>query len=81
MADWIGRLEPGLDMSVLNELDLAMGHARSIPVPFDQATHNPDYKTKLISMGYPLKNARDLVIETLIRHTDLPLGMNALDGD
>ncbi len=81
LAAWIAALEPGLDRSVLAELDLAIAHANAIPLSLENAVARPAFKSKLISMGFPLKNARDQVLQTLTKHTDLPLGINALDGD
>ena len=81
LKDWLDALEPGIGTSLLHELKLASDHASSIPVSLGDAVGDPNEKSKLVAMGFPLKNARALAMETLTKHTDLPLGLNALDGD
>jgi hypothetical protein len=48
-----------------------------VPSPFE---HSPTV-SRLISAGFPLKNARELAHEILTRTANLSLGFNSSDGD
>jgi hypothetical protein len=48
-----------------------------VPKPFD----DPDITVRLISMGFPLKNARAQLTTLMAATAGLTLGFNSSDGD
>ena len=70
-----------LAIEVTDELETASASARSVGVGIAEARNDPTQKRKLIAMGFPLRNARDLAIEMLGPATGLSLGFRSGDGD
>jgi hypothetical protein len=56
--------------------DIVAASAR-VPSPFDDAA----VSRRLIAVGFPLKNARELAHEVLALTANLTLGFNSSDGD
>ncbi len=63
------------------EIETAIRSAESVTVTLAEARSMPAEKRKLIAMGFPLRNAHDLVIDLLAASTGLSLGFKAGDGD
>jgi hypothetical protein len=65
---------------VASEMKTARGEVAGvvrIPSPFENATSSG----RLISAGFPLKNARELAHGLLTTRANLSLGFNSSDGD
>lgn len=67
--------------SVVTELDLAVARLRQIAGQANSPFADNAARGQLIALGFPLKNAHDVVFAAMSEAAGLSMGFNSLDGD
>jgi uncharacterized protein len=80
-AEVVAQESPGVEKSVLFDLDHAITALRGIDVSTDQAFRDAAYRGKLQAIRVALKSARDTAGDLIARGAELSFGFNAMDGD
>jgi uncharacterized protein len=81
LAQIVGQESPGVENSVLFDLDRAISVLRGIGLPADEALRDVDLRAKLEALRVSLKSARDTAGDIIARGAGLSFGFNAMDGD
>ena len=77
----VAQNSPGVESSVLFDLDRTVSVLRGIGIPAEEAFRNVDLRAKLEAMRVSLKSARDTAGDIIARGAKLSFGFNAMDGD
>jgi predicted lipoprotein len=81
LAQIVNQDSPGVENSILFDLDHAVTVLRGIGLPADAAFRDPAIRGKLEALRVSLKSARDTAGEAISRGAGLSFGFNAMDGD
>ena len=81
LARIVAQDSPGVENSVLFDLDRAISVLRGIGLPAEEAFRNADLRAKLEALRVSLKSARDTAGDSISRGAGLSFGFNAMDGD
>jgi predicted lipoprotein len=80
-AEVVAQESPGVENSILFDLDHAITVLRGIDVPASQAFREAADRGKLQAIRVALKSARDTAGSLIARGAGLSFGFNAMDGD
>jgi predicted lipoprotein len=72
---------PGVEDSIVFDLNHAIEVLRGLDKPITQAVHNEDLRAKLEALRVSLKSAATTAGDIISRSADLTFGFNAMDGD
>jgi len=72
---------PGVENSILFDLDHAIDVLKGINQPFAEAATNEDTRAKLEALRVGLKSAGQTAGDIIARSAGLSFGFNAMDGD
>jgi predicted lipoprotein len=72
---------PGVEDSILFDLNHAIEVLRGLDKPITQAVHNEDLRAKLEALRVSLKSAATTAGDIISRSAGLTFGFNAMDGD
>jgi uncharacterized protein len=72
---------PGVEDSIVFDLNHAIEVLRSIDKPIAEAVHNEDLRAKLEALRVSLKSAATTAGDIISRSAGLTFGFNAMDGD
>ena len=81
LAQIVAEDSPGVENSVLFDVDHAISVLRGINLPADEAFRDVDLRAKLEALRVSLKSARDIAGDSISRGAGLSFGFNAMDGD
>lgn len=81
LADEIARGDPGLARSVRGELERVLEIGRSLDAADGRPLTDPAVTEKLILMGFPLKNAREVAGEVLAEAANTPIRFTDSDAN
>jgi predicted lipoprotein len=80
-AQIVAQESPGVERSVLFDLNHAISVLRGIGLPADEAFRGEGSRAKLEALRVSLKSARDTAGSLIARGVALSFGFNAMDGD
>lgn len=80
-AQVVAQESPGVEKSVLFDLDHAISVLRGIDRPADEVFRDEEIRAKLEALRASLKSARDTAGSLIARGAGLSFGFNAMDGD
>jgi uncharacterized protein len=80
-ADIVASVSPGVEKSVLFDLDRVTKILGAESKPMAEAVSEPASRNKLEALRIALKSARDTASAMIAEGADLSFGFNALDGD
>jgi uncharacterized protein len=80
-ASVVAEESPGVEQSVLFDLDRVINVLRAADEPIAEAVRDPAQRNKLEALRVALKFARDTAATMIARGAGLSFGFNALDGD
>lgn len=80
-AQVVAQESPGVEKSVLFDLDHAVSVLRTIDLSADEAFRDEATRAKLEALRVSLKSARDTAGSLIARGAGLSFGFNAMDGD
>ena len=72
---------PGVEDSIVFDLNHAIEVLRGLDKPITQAVHNEDLRAKLEALRVSLKSAATTAGDIISRSAGLTFGFNAMDGD
>ena len=72
---------PGVEDSIVFDLNHAIEVLRGMDKPIAQAVHNEDLRAKLEALRVSLKSAATTAGDIISRSAGLTFGFNAMDGD
>jgi len=72
---------PGVEDSIVFDLNHAVQVLRGIDKPITQAMHDEDIRAKLEALRVSLKGAATTAGDMISRGAGLTFGFNAMDGD
>ncbi len=81
LAEIVASESPGVERSVLFDLDHAIEVLNGIQVPIQEAVRDEDLRAKLEALRVSLKSAAQTAGGMIARGAGLSFGFNALDGD
>jgi predicted lipoprotein len=80
-ADVVAAESPGVENSVLFDLDHAIDVLGAVDQPIAEVVQDEALRAKLEALRVALKSARETASSMIARGADLSFGFNALDGD
>jgi len=80
-ADVVAAESPGVENSVLFDLDRAIDVLGTVDQPIAEVVKDEELRAKLEALRVALKSARDTASSMIARGAGLSFGFNALDGD
>jgi predicted lipoprotein len=80
-AGVVAEESPGVEQSVLFDLDRVINVLRAVGQPIAEVVRDPAQRNKLEALRVALKFARDTAAGMIARGAGLSFGFNALDGD
>jgi predicted lipoprotein len=72
---------PGVEDSIVFDLNHAIEVLRGLDKPITQAVHDEDLRAKLEALRVSLKSAATTAGDIISRSAGLTFGFNAMDGD
>jgi len=81
LAQVVHEESPGVEDSILFDLDHAIEVMSAISAPVDEVVHNEDLRAKLEALRVSLKSAVTTAGDMIARGAGLAFGFNAMDGD
>ena len=80
-AQLVEQESPGVESSILFDLDHAIEVLRGIDMPMTEVVEDASLRAKLEALRVSLKSARDTAGDLIARAAGLAFGFNATDGD
>jgi len=81
LAQVVHEESPGVEDSILFDLDHAIEVMSAISAPVTEVVHNEDLRAKLEALRVSLKSAATTAGDMIARGAGLAFGFNAMDGD
>jgi uncharacterized protein len=81
LAEVVAGESPGVENSILFDLDHAIEVLRGIDLSMAEAVANDDLRAKIEALRVALKSAAQTAGDMIARGADLAFGFNAMDGD
>ena len=81
LAQVVAHESPGVEDSILFDLDRGIEVLRGIDKPVEEAMRDGNVRAKLEALRASLKSARDTAGDLIARGAGLSFGFNAMDGD
>ena len=72
---------PGVEDSVLFDLNRAINILKAVDTPIAEAVRDPAQRNKLEALRVALKSVRDTAAALISQGAELSFGFNAMDGD
>jgi predicted lipoprotein len=80
-AQVVAAESPGVENSILFDLDHAIDVLRGLGLPMEQVAQNDDLRAKIEALRVSLKSASQTAGDMIARGAGLAFGFNAMDGD